>query len=965
MFLKRYIQTAKQKVSFMPSIMTMGAFVSRFASYPEGINRELLFTLYDSYRAVLIAKGRESQLKDFDRFIFWGEMLLDDFNDVDSSLVDASQLFKNLRNFKNIQSNYLDEDQKQLVRTLWGESPLTSAPIDAFWLRASNDSDPESMQSKFISLWEILPELYTEFNRRLKDMHISTQGLQMRTANEYLKHTNAEEFPYRKVIFVGFSEPTAAELAIFQRLKDWHIADFFWDNASPMVDLSQIKGGYAVATSMQRRMARYAKAFPHPEGFILDKIERKPDIEVVSIPSNVAQSKLVNNFLNEWAQLGEVNTSNPSNTAIVLPDESLLLPVLMALPADITEVNITMGVPYMTTTFAAMLRSVVSMQLRARKIHGSFHYYYEDLLQVMSNPYFNLILSDTCDKIKSDIDKSKAFNVEAKSLVETYPDLAYLFTPVKDLKDVSEVHKYTISLISNLKKTLEAVKESGIETGGLLEIDMLSYFEEDLAGLEDMIKRHDVQMSENTYFHLFERLLAARQINLTGMPLRGLQIMGVLETRNLDFDNVIILSMNERIFPRKSYKKSMIPNNLRVGYLMPTQDDLEGAYAYYFARLISRAKHVKLVYDSRVSSGTNTGEMSRYITQLRYIYGKEAGNISFNTIDLAAAFEEGKTITVEKTPAIKAELEQFKPGGKLKLSASALKTYKKCKLQFYLQYVKNLRGDNDVNDYMTEADYGSIVHKVVELLYEPYKGKVIDEEILRKMSDEELIKHTTRKAMMITYYRKPVAEEDIDTVEINTEGEIISDIIVKFIKNMLTYESLTFGKDTYIFVDAEMGVKPKSWKITPDLEVNFKMSIDRVDQVNASTLRFIDYKTGSDEIKAGSVAGLFKAEHKTDAIFQLLTYCEAYGAMVDNTVDIVPYIYPFRQMVSNGGIVPCIVNKREVHSYKELSSEFLPLLQELICSIFDDDTPFSQTTKEEDCKFCPFTSLCGRYPKDF
>jgi hypothetical protein len=952
MFLKKYIQQAKDKTSFMPSIMTMGSFVSRFASHPEGLHREQLFTLYESYATVLKRLGREEQLKDFDRFIFWGEMMLSDFDDVDKSLVKASELFKNLRDYKSIQSNYLDEDQKKLVRTLWGESALTSAPVDEFWLHVPHSDNDEDVSSKFISLWEVLADVYAEFQQRMNEMDLSTRGHQTRTAYDYLKDCMAEDLPFKRIVFVGFSEPSMAELAIFKKLKDLDVADFFWDVASPILNVGREAG-----SSMQRRMWHYVSSFPMPEDFTLEKLTDKPDIEIIAIPSNVAQTKLVYDVLQEWIKEGVIDTDNPENTAIVLPDENLLLPLLMSLPEAIQAVNITMGVPYITTTFAALLRSVVSMQLRARQIRGSYHFYYEDVMQVLSNPYFNIIAVDDCDKIKEWIEKTKTFNIDAAVLTEQYPSLAYLFTAVKDLHDVKEVHQYTISLITNLCEALERIKIKEKKDARLMELDMLRYFESDLADLAKMIDKHGISMSENTYFHLFERLLSSTQINLTGMPLKGLQIMGVLETRNLDFDNVIVLSMNERIFPRKTYTKSMIPTNLRAGYMMMTQDEQEGAYAYHFARLISRAKRVKLVYDSRVSTGTTTGEASRYLTQLRYLYGSQAGNITYNTLDMPISYEEKQPIVINKSPQVMAELEGFKPGGKLRLSASALKTLKNCRLQFYLEYVKNLRGSQDIFDYITDAEYGSILHKVVEILYSPYKGREINADAIDKMLSGTVIADTIQRVMVEKYK------------ELNVEATIIAGIIQGYITRMLQYEREGFCNPSYTFVDAEMGVAAKTWQITPDLAINFKMAIDRVDRLSADKLRFIDYKTGSDKITTKSISDLFTgdSQHGTDAIFQLLVYCEAYAAMTGFKGDIVPYIYPFMMMSANNGIVPITVGDKEITSYKEVSEEFMDNFVPLIESLFDDHTPFDQVQSNGDkrCAYCPFITMCGRNPSKF
>ena len=953
MFLKKYMQDELAKTSatprFMPRFATMENFVSRFATRPTMPRLEQLFLLYDCYRRLLGGLGRDEQLRDFDKFVFWGGMILDDFDDIDRQLVDASKLFKNLKDLKEINSDYLDDEQKRIVRQIWGESPRTAA-VTEFWTHVNN-LDGDNPEARFISLWELLGDLYAEFKAELHKRGTDTSGGQYRDAASIIHNADAETLGRRRYAFIGFNDLSHSEILMLKRLKDVGTAIFFWDFDTKLLNI-------ALEGHLRSQIKRLQKTFPMPEDFDVPKCENLPDIEVLAVPSGIAQTKSVTDILEQWEADELIKNANAIETAVVLPDEKLLMPLLLSIPDEIPAVNITMGVPFSETAFASMLHSVIAMQLRAREIRGHINYYYADVIQLLSHPHIQVIAPRTAENIKRYISENNLFNLDAASLCDDYPELAYLFRPVKGLDNPEEICNYMSALIDGLSEALTA--NARRPQGGLPEIEMLDYFRKGLDELSRLTAAYSIVMAESTYFALFERLMQSRRVDLQGTPLQGMQIMGVLETRALDFENLVILSMNENSFPRKSYMRTMIPNNLRIGYGMNTIDRQDSLYTYYFYRLLSRAKRVKLIYDSRTGS-FGAGEASRFIAQLRHIAPK---NIRFTAMQFPSEFNSPSEISIPKDETVMRLLDRFKPGGKANLSASALKDYKKCRLRFYLRFVRNLRGDDNITDYISPSVYGTIVHKVVEDLFTPYENKEITADLISSFLDApEFIEKLITDTVFDLYYRNA---RNTSPESMPAEGTVTCSIISLYIRKMLEIERDQCAAAPFRFIKGEMKVASPAWKITDDLEVNFKMSIDRVDEIAPGYLRFIDYKTGSDKVEPTTLEKILKRErHDDDATFQLLTYCLAYHDMLGSECSIKPVVYPFRVMAATGEIPEIKIDGIPVADYKEFADEFRRGLSAMISEIFSPDVPFNQAEDPKSCRYCPFLDLCGRTVPEF
>ncbi len=959
MFLKKYVRECVDGVAMMPRFMTMRNFVSLFSPYPEASQRELLFVLYEAYRRTMHAHGREDAIREFDSFIFWGDMMLSDFDDIDRSLVNADDLFKNLRDIKEIQADYLDEDQKEVIRRVWGESRMT-ADVDRFWMHVGDaGADGEALASKFVYLWEILADVYRQYHRLLAERRLSSPGAQYRNALEAVRNMEAYDIAAgTHYVFVGFNDLSTSETLIFERLRKLGVASFFWDTAP----LALSEGATVDARPKPlQRLTELVRSFPMPDGYEVPQPASVPDIRVLAVPSNIGQAKAAGRILSKWTAEGLVDTANPLNTAVVLPDQGLLLPTLLSIPEDIAAVNISMGMSYRSTTFASLFHSIISMQLRARQIHGETHFFYEDVCAVLSHPHIRQVAADEADAVLRKIDSDKMYNIPDRGLLEDAPGLSALFVPVRDLGSVADVAAYLLSLFDWLAGRLDAVAD-GRNVHNFV-VGAIRYFREEVEKLAELSETYGVSMSERTFLHLFERIFSARGLTVNGTPLKGLQILGVLETRALDFDNVIILSMNERVFPRRQYTRTMIPNSLRSGFGLPDFDSLEWTYAYCFYRLMARAKNVTLFYDSR-ADGQGYGEVSRYISQMRYLM--PSLNVEMSSVSYMSQACSRSGIVLKKTPEVMRQLDMFRAGGPLRLSASALKTYKACPMRFYLEYVRRMRADEELVDYTTSSQFGTAVHNAVQAVYAAHKGALVTADVIDRWLDPAngIIEGAARQSYISERYPKV---ENYEAFSLNFEGDMACGIIASITRANLKAERDFYCRDGASFTFVENEAKTSSvWKIDDGLEVNFYMSIDRVDRIDGSKLRFIDFKTGADETAAGGVDVLFKREQsEKDGIFQLFTYCEAYLDMVDADVDIQPVLHSMRRLSAGESLVPLTVSRKPVDSYLAYRDEFRPLLKSFIKEIFDPEVDFSQCEKSDACRFCNFRTLCGRVSNSY
>lgn len=924
-------ELAGREVSF--TTLTINSFVAQFSPLKEATRYDQLFTLYNEYQKLL----KEESL-DFDSFAFWGEMLIADFNDVDRYLVDPDKLFVNITRFKEISSNYLTDEQLEAIRRYWGEEHGTSQPDD-FWKHVHADKR-KAAKEKFLRLWETLAPLYHAFKEALAAQGLATSGALSRNAVGALQRVNRDRpLRFKRYVFIGFNVLTTAEMKIFGILKNLGVADFYWDFNSPAFSNGFNRAGRFI----ERNAAEFPSLYPLEE----EKITTLPEIKVIGVPGNTAQTKYAGLTLSSMLEReGYINPDNAINTAVVLPDEGLFVPLLHSIPEKIKSVNVTMGLPMRHNPVAALIHAIIMMQTNVARSHGEPTFFHEHVTAVISSPIIKGLAPEETRALADAILKRRLYRVPISETDAICPSLGFIFTIPATRDGRSEIFAY-------LRDILDRLKDSGEFYDGMARHFVKAYNQK-LDLIEDACRRHKIEMHGKTLFKMIERAASADKIPFVGEPLNGLQIMGVLETRALDFDNVIMLSMNERIFPRRHYAGSFIPDTLRRGYGMATTDFQESIFAYYFYRLISRARHVTLIYDAR-TIGTSTGEMSRYVAQLLYLFGK--GSITHRIMKFDVHAEDRTEVTVEKTPEVIEKMKKFTIPGERNLSATSINLYIKCPLCFYLRFVERYDPENEVSDYMDASTYGTIVHSVMEKIFLTLRGEAPEVTVTGDMleryikSSEILVDPLVTATINEEYNHRPAGDLRPLVGEALILGRIIRESVVKLLERERE-------QTPFVFKEAEEKISI-SYKVNDTLSVNILQFIDRVDSKDG-TIRLIDYKTGSDELKIKSLEELFEHTGKNiKAFLQLMLYCVVYSKAHHYDGPIQPIIYSFRNIVKDG-IVPLKIDRETLADYRPYAEEYENLLRAKIEEIFDPEVPFTQAEDESACKYCNFWRICGR-----
>ncbi len=799
-----------------------------------------------------------------------------------------------------------------------------------------------------------------------------------------------DDIPYRRIIMVGFNVLSISELSIFSRLHEMGIADFYWDYSFP----EELRTDN-MATHFIRR---YVKLFPSLYDIAEEENIGLPEIEVIGIPSNVGQVKYTGRLLERMVADGRIaNPENAIDTAVVLPSEDLFIELLHSLPSSIPSVNITMGYPMKLTPAAALMRSVMTMHLKARKIRGSWCFFYEDVCDVLANPLLARIAPEVCEDIRKTISRSRMFSIPADELRNTWPTVENIFYPVDDLHSGTEVFDYTLQLVSFLEqelKTLQSAdKNATIDQSAddipadsdfmlppeeaetpapiALEVGFLSRYRQSVEQLRDTASRYRVNMRESTFFHMIRSVVDAETVSFTGEPLKGLQIMGILETRALNFDNLIILSMNERIFPKRQFTRSFIPNILRRCFGMATMEFQECIFAYYFYRMISAAQNVTLIYNTRTEA-LNSGDMSRYIYQLMHHYPQSHMKMMSAAFSLPAPTPVND-IAIAKDEKLMEVIESYRAvdGTRRYLSPSAINTYISCPLRFCLHYLRGLKDEGEVTDYMDESTFGSVLHQVAEYSYNHLRGSreevTVSEEMLDQMANDTVgLEKLITSAINRYFNRLPNLndtgnpdDEYINPTPLNGEARVLADIMLIQMKQLFQLEK---KRVPFTFIHAERKFTT-AIPLSPDLSVNLRGVIDRIDR-RKGIIEIIDYKTGSDNLKVANLRHLFtpvnsSTEHHK-AILQLFLYCNALHMDMRYDGPIKPTLFRFRKLKTEKDIPEVVINNSTLSDYRELNDEVLGELAERLAPLFDPTIPFSPTPHPANCRFCNYKSICGQ-----
>ena len=1002
-FLLRELSTYCGSPVVAPRIVTITDFV---ADITEGVvNHRMpsLFLLYDCYKALSDVGDM-----DFDKFNAWGETVLNDFNEIDMAMVDPAAIFKNVNDYNSIRTDFLDDDQKKVIEKYFGYSYQEGAREgrDTFWKTfegIEEVGEDGNIRKRYYALWQVLYPLYTLFKKRLAEEGLTTSGGAFREAVEKLEGGH-EPYPGEKIVMVGFNALTEAERRIFTALRNMEVeikgkkipkADFIWDPVSELLAGEDDPAVRFVGCNMEEGR------FPSPEWMRpyldMSRPDSAPNVEVIAVPSNVMQAKVISACLSSSLGERQEEVSN-ARVAVVLPDENLLLPLLYSLPEDLSNPNLTMGYPLRHTPVVSFVGLLRRMQARVRNVNGHPEFFFEDVADLLGHPYAKIIFgSERIGRYIAKMNEEKRITVAPDTTVKLGEASSVVFRSVKD-ENPDVVIRYISDILELVRARLSDNCETFLRTK--VENSFIDSFMRALVLLSECIHRYDTNVSALGVFRLAERQIARETVPFEGEPLRGLQVMGLLETRALDFKYVFMPSMNDKVMPRRSRTVTFIPNALRIDFGMPPANYQEELFAYYFYRLAGRCSKLTLTYDSR--SGDNRGGgVSRYVLQLRYL----ADKIDIREVEAQFSMPEVKKErrTIEKSGPIMDKLMMYRPGARSpkgekpkNFSASALSKYGNCPLNFLFNNVAGLYLEPDPIETINHLDLGSIVHKVMERLYLRQGGKPkglndppisITEDFLQGLLDEvtpageSLIKAETRWAINKIHFRLKEERDDMNR-ELRGSSVIVSEYIENMVRSIIRHDMrlapfLLFGSEIKLEYE---------YPLPDGSKVNFKMEIDRLDQVG-NELRIVDYKTGKVHLDASRMHEVFDGTGKASNILQLGIYGMILEAMAkDNEIAIkgwkpediaeklklVIYNIPAMRMFDMTGKEESN-NKREnspkvgvghptlsalMDYVDEEGAGFKESLDTVLMEIMDPETPFSAVPNAERCRYCEYKIRC-------
>lgn len=930
LFFQKYLSEVAEKPLFSPTVLTINDLFVQLSGKQAADRIHMLFTLYAIYIR------RSGSAETFDEFLYWGEMLLNDFDDIDKYMANARMLFTNVTDLREIENDFdfLSEQQIAAIRTFWS----------SFYPK--NDTPN---QQEFLAVWQILYALYEELRETLSAEGKGYEGMIFREVVEQLEQKGGEgELPYPKVIFVGLNALSVAEERFLAQLQKRGVADFYWDYASDKVTDPDNKASYFVD--------RNRKQFPSlltlpPE----EKVDTK--IEVIGIPSGIGQAKQVFTLLSDLCQLDEMSAEDALRTAVILPDEHLLVPVLNAIPEQIRRINVTMGYPLAGTPVASLMEYILALQKNVRYADRRPVFYFRDVLPVLNHRYITTTSPDLIASLVKDITENNKIYIGATDLNKT-PLLSILFTPVTGVDAFSA---YLIRVLEELNKVMSSLvdeeeDDTATQRTNDLEQEFIFHYFTTVNRMREVMQEAQVEMKIDTYFRLLKRVTDTITIPFHGEPLSGLQIMGVLETRALDFDRLIILSMNEGIFPLRKAANSFIPYNLRRGFGLPTYEHQDSVWAYHFYRLIYRTSQVSLLYDTR-SNGLQTGEVSRFVHQLHYHYEVPMQD---KLVVYNVSSSRTPALEVKKSEEVMRLLSAFSKGGHRAISASAVNTYLDCPLKFYFSVVEGVREEEEVNETIESNVFGSILHKVMEELYEPFCGKMVTADLLKAVrKDTSLLTGAIARSFAEVFFKTDVVRP------LTGQNFLIGEMIRKYVEKVLERDSkLTPFK----YHESEKKVNCLFTLSDPDhSEIQLKGFIDRID-FRWETMRIVDYKSGNGTNLFSSIESLFDKENKdrSKAVMQVFMYSWMYNKMCETKGQaIAPHIYYMRTLFSDkfdSGVYRRLDRTKTVpvEDFTDYSADFESALRDCLDEIFISDTPFRQTALEKNCSYCPFKGICGK-----
>ena len=901
-----------------PEMLTINDFFHKVGGMHSVERVRLLIELYDCYREC------NPKAESLDEFIFWGDVILSDFNDVDKYLVDPKQLFANISDLKKIQDTYtyLTDTQRKAIEAFVSHFSDLSGR-----LTVNLDSDEPDVKGKFLMIWNILYDLYELFNTRLREKGMAYEGMVYRQLAQRLKTESVEDVFNDvwqgdvKFVFVGLNALNECEKMLLRKLRDAGRAEFCWDYSGKIISDPKNRSSFFMAENVVE----------FPQAAVWDREGLNvPEINVVSVPSSTGQAKRLPDVLNG---IGSRTVAGLTECAIVLPDETLLSSVLNSIPDEVEDINVTMGLPMTGSILYSMMSDIAAIQLHTVNRKGKWYFYHKQVWDLFANDLFRKASDEKTLEIISKVKSDAAYYISQDVLSGT-PLLDAVFRPViadQKLQSASQIKDFA----EYQKQVLTAVISSVTEDVGMnLELE----YAKEYYKCVNVLKEIDLEVLPVTYVRLLNQLLSAVSVPFRGEPLKGLQIMGPLETRALDFRNLVILSANEGVFPRRNVSSSFVPPELRKGFGLPTYEYQDAVWAYYFYRMISRAEKVWMFTDTR-TEGLKSGEESRYIKQLEYHF-----NIPLNRY--VVRFDKMKTAKVEDIVKTLDDVRKIK---ETVLSATTVQNYLACPAKFYYGTVKELKAEEEVAESLDYGMFGTVYHETMRSLYA--SDRMTAKDIQSWLGREDEIKSKIKELII----------DELNLMEVSGRNLVVTDVILKYVMKTLQRDLELLEKEGVDFFE----ILGREVKVSGEFKgQKFKGFIDRLDSFHPGQVRVVDYKTGkvldddekiNDDNALAIAEDIFAEDIKERPKIALQFFI--YDMLVQNHPlargkQLFNCVYSTARLFKEP---PLNVPRNEMF-FNAVSERLENTLKEM----YSLEVPFRRTNDEKVCEYCDFKMICGR-----
>jgi CRISPR/Cas system-associated exonuclease Cas4 (RecB family) len=904
-FLKYTLSQIIEKPVLSPTPYTIQQFIEKYSNLDQIETIPAILKLYELY------KHKVANPESIEQFWFFGEMILADFDDIDKYLVDASRLFKYIVDIKEIDALFEvgDEDKLHLVKKFW----------EALY-KGSGQTDKNKIRGRFLHFWKILNPLYEEFRTELNKEHKGYDGMLYRLVAE--KAANGTLDLKGKIpVFIGFNALSASERKIFSYFKD-RGGLFYWDYDQWYVNDELQEAGFF----MRQNLKLFPNALTNNTDF--DNLSSINKLKVIGVPGELEMAQELNAQVD--AQFSDSN--DPSENGIILGDETLLIPALHSLSSS-NVLNITMGLPLRSTSVFGIISLLLEMPRNRKKINGEIHFSAQWVVNILQQPVW----------LDSGI----------KNLLEKIREQNRFYLRHEELSMLTDAKacfpNETVDIISYLKEILVVLVDQEGNNPRLSEINIEAALKvyRALNQIEKQISIVNAQVGQSMVINLIQKVIASINITLEGEPLKGNQLMGLIEARALDFDNLIIVSANEGFLPSASAAPSFIPYNLRKAYGLLTYEHQDAIFAYYFYRAVQRSSNLTFIYNSN-ENDNNYGEMSRFLQQMAFELNAEIFEVK-KTHQVQSQLP--KDIIIEKNEEIQKELNRYLTGERL-MYPLQLNTFLNCRLKYYFTYIAGLKEPEKIEPGVDQRIFGLIFHETMESLYGPFVelGRAVSKDELQNLDNEKFIQEKITESM-----QKYFSDIMVHRGE-NGMVELIEQVVLRYVKRMIKND-----------VNSELfniiGLENKyvcDYTFGDQKQIKLAGKIDRLHQTE-NKLWVIDYKTGRTPVKSKiNFSQLFDFEDsdRSDGAFQAYMYAKIMEAQsFANELEMVPSLLYIQDDKPPKEVV---FSDRKSEGYNQLKGEFEEGLNGVLLDLFDPAVKFVQTEDHSKCSYCQFKVICQR-----